>query len=140
MSLTTSALALGNHMIVAAYSGDATFGGSTSATLPPSVYQGTPPATVRITLTTSPVLSVTGQPVTLTAALQGSLAVLPTGFVQFVVDGVAVGTAGVTTAAPARATWVISTLLPGIHVVTATYLGDATYAGATSTPVLQAVR
>jgi hypothetical protein len=79
-SLTTSALAIGTHKVRADYSGDGNFLGSTGAT------DATVQGTTTTTLAANPVVSVFGQPVTLTANVAANTITpfTPTGNVDFV--------------------------------------------------------
>ena len=131
---TTAALAPGTHLILAAYSGDSNFSGSTSATLPQVVNQDA--STTGVTTSLNP--SVWGQAVTFTATVASAVPGLgtPTGEVGFY-DGtqlldtetLADGTASYTTAA----------LAVGGHSVTAVYDGDTNFLGSTSTATNQVV-
>jgi Big-like domain-containing protein len=75
-----------------------------------------------------------GDPVTFTAQVSRngpSIATAPTGNVQFLIDGVDLGTP-VTISVSGSATSEVSTSMPiGDHVITAIYSGDGNYAGST---------
>ncbi|MBV1854512.1 ExeM/NucH family extracellular endonuclease [Catellatospora sp. NEAU-YM18] len=96
--------------------------------------------TTAVTSSASP--SVLGAPVTFTATVAGPAGTTPTGFVQFRVDGAAVGgpvalSGGTATSSP------IASLAVGQHQVTAQYLGGASYlasAGTATQLVRYAVR
>ncbi|GHJ49090.1 hypothetical protein Cs7R123_64320 [Catellatospora sp. TT07R-123] len=86
--------------------------------------------TTAVTSSASP--SVLGAPVTFTATVTGPAGTTPTGFVQFRVDGAAVGgpvalSGGRATSSP------IASLGTGSHQVTAAYLGDGSYLASTGT-------
>ena len=72
-----------------------------------------------LTLSSSSPVSVVGQPVTLTVALQGQ-----SGTVQFTEGSTSLGSAPVT----AGAASLTLTLPAGVHTITASWAGDATYA------------
>lgn len=134
-SLTTSGLALGGHSLTAVYAGTADFAGSTSAALAQTVNQV---ATVT-SVTSSANPAVFGQSVTFTAAVTVPPVATgtPSGAVTFY-DGAAVlGTAALS--GGTTATWTTSSLLVGPHTITATYAGDAVFAGSTSLGLAQAV-
>ena len=114
----------GAHSITADYSGDASFGPSTSAALTQTVNQaGT--ATV-VTSSANP--SVSGQSVTFTATVSpvppgtGT----PTGTVTFSDGGTPLGTA--TLNGNGAATFTTSALAAGDHAITAAYGGDTNFA------------
>jgi large repetitive protein len=104
----------GTHSITAVYSGDGNYPGRTSSAYSQSVQNA---ATVNVAVTpASPVL---GQSTTITATVSPSTA---TGTVQFIIDGMLVGTATLSGGiASVSTTWSSS----GLHYVTANYLGDA---------------
>jgi len=88
------------------------------------------------TVVTSPNPSQYSRPVTMTATVTGS-GPTPTGTVTFTVNGGAVGTAPLVNG---QASFSISTIGGGTHVVRATYNGDSTYGTSTSAAVLQTVQ
>ncbi len=107
-------LAAGSHTIAARYSGDSSYpAGSGTYT------QTVSPAVAGLTLSSSSPVSVVGQPVTLTVALQGQ-----SGTVQFTEGATSLGSAPVT----AGAASLMLTLPAGVHTITASWAGDATYA------------
>ncbi|MDI1462810.1 ExeM/NucH family extracellular endonuclease [Catellatospora sp. KI3] len=86
--------------------------------------------TTAVTSSASP--SVLGAPVTFTAAVTGPAGTTPTGYVQFRVDGAAVGgpvalSGGKAVSSP------IASLAVGSHQVSAAYLGDASYLASSGT-------
>jgi hypothetical protein len=134
-AFATSALAAGSHLVRADYSGDSTNGPSSGLTT----------ATVNTVLTTTVVTSNRvptanlGQTVTFTAAVTAATGTLvPTGTVQFAIDGVPAG-AAVTLNALGRATYATATLSAGSHTVVATYGGSAIHAASTSAGYAQVV-
>jgi hypothetical protein len=125
-SITT--LGGGQHIITAVYSGDANFAPSTG-TLPHAVTRtGSTTA-----LSLSSPLTVFGQVDTFTAIVSPATPglPLPTGAVQFQIDGVNFGAP--VTLVGGRATIADSTTLsPGPHTITAIYAGDANFTGSSS--------
>jgi large repetitive protein len=128
--LTVSTLTLGSHTLTGQYGGDGTLAGSTSSPVGHTVYQGTAPTSTTTTLSTSPNPSTSGQTVTLTATVTARRA-SPTGTMLFYVDGVAVGSA--VTNAGGQATLQVSGMALGNHLITAQYVGTATFASSTGT-------
>ena len=114
---------VGSKTITVTYEGDGDFKTSSKTTA-----HAVNPAAAGVTVTSSANPSVTGQAVTLTATVTGSVGT-PGGTVQFNVDGAGFG-APVTLSAGGTATTTTSSLAVGTHSVAATYSGDATYAGA----------
>jgi alpha-tubulin suppressor-like RCC1 family protein len=125
-TLSTSALSVGRHTITATYSGNATFLASTG-TRSQTVNKG---ATTTV-VTSAPAPSSFGQVVTLTATVSSACAI-PGGTVSFSdsVNG-ALGT--VTLNAGGAATLSTSALSVGVHTITATYSGNATFLASTGT-------
>jgi hypothetical protein len=129
-SLTTAALAVGTHSITATYSGNTNFSSSASSPLTQAVgVIGTATA-----LTSSLDPSVFGQAVTFVATVNPSSG--PTGTVQFF-DGV--NSLGTVALSGGTASLTTSALAVGTHFITATYGGDASYGGSTSSAVTQTV-
>jgi parallel beta-helix repeat protein len=117
-TLTTATLAPGTHSIVAVYAGDATYTGSPSAPLAQSV-AADPPA---VGLRPSANPAEYHQPLTFTATVSPTApgTLTPTGFVQFKVNGVPLGSpvavSGGVAVSPA-----ISSLTIGAYSVTASF-------------------
>jgi hypothetical protein len=124
----TPALAQGSYQIVATYSGDANNQGSASAPLPLTVSQ----ATTQTALVVAPNPALVLAPITFTATLTDNGGT-PTGSVNFLANGNAIGTGTVNPSG--TATFTTSTLTAGTYVITASYMGDANDAGSTSLPV-----
>jgi hypothetical protein len=132
-SLTTSFAAAGNYTIVAIYSGNEWYAGS-SARTEQTVGQS-PLASTATELITSASPSLPGQAVTFTATVEGlgGGGVTPTGSVKFLDGTTLLGME--TLDANGSATCTTSTLALGDHNITAIYSGDDTYFGSTYTIV-----
>ncbi|MDE2590151.1 MAG: Ig-like domain repeat protein, partial [Patescibacteria group bacterium] len=123
----------GSHTITAVYSGDSNFVTGYSAQLTQIVSQDS-----SVTVSTSQNPSTSSQQITLTATVssQSQSSNIPTGNVQFVIDGsnfgspvsLSAGTASLDTA-----------LSGGNHTITASYLGDSIFLGSTSSSIMQLV-
>jgi FtsP/CotA-like multicopper oxidase with cupredoxin domain len=130
-SCSTNALSVGSHSIVAVYSGDTTYAGSTSHPVTQHVLQAT-----SVSLTSSVTSTFIGTSVTFTATVTPGTA---TGTVTLF-DGTAViGCCSLRPVTGGVATCTISTLGVGSHGITAVYSGDATHAYSTSNVVIQVV-
>lgn len=134
--LTITTLSVGIHQITATYSGSAAFNGSTSG-IPPST-SAIPPISVGKITTASELLPThvsttdatrTVMSVQVTAA-DGSI---PTGFVNFVLDGSAPQPYPLSAVGKAQFSRAFT---PGsTHTVSAAYPGDAAYNGSTALPM-----
>src|SRR5206468_4232089 len=128
---------------------------TTTTTSPPSTTPAPPPTTSTTTsptttttalpgtttgLTSSVQPSVFGQPVTFTAtvAAKSPGAGTPTGTVTFKDGSSTLGTG--TLNSSGQAMFTTSTLAVGPHSITASYGGDATFSGSTSSPLTQTVK
>ncbi|MGA9508711.1 MAG: Ig-like domain-containing protein [Candidatus Sulfotelmatobacter sp.] len=132
-TFTTSSLVAANHVLLAAYPGDANFAPSLSATitLPVSKY-----ATATV-LSSTPNPSSSGQAVTLTAQITTTGPSSPTGSVTFRNGTTTVGTTALNSSRIATLT---TKLLPvGADQLTATYGGDTMNSTSTSPPITQNV-
>jgi Bacterial Ig-like domain (group 3) len=130
--------ATGAHLVDAAYSGDTAFLGSSSPQLTQTVGSLLQPTTTVVT--SNRILSANlGQNITFTATVRPVTGTaIPTGTVQFNVDGVNVG--GVLTmTAQGRATYSTTALSAGSHNVMATYGGSAIYGLSGSATFIQLV-
>jgi|GEM_PF-797410 parallel beta-helix repeat (two copies) len=131
-TFTTAAnLGAGNHLLTAAYSGDGSFVPSTSSTLTQVVDH----AASATTLGSGTNPSTFGQAVTLTATVS-STGGTPTGTVTFAEGATTLGTAAVTNGS---GTLTVGALTAGLHSITASYSGDATFGTSTSAALSQAV-
>jgi autotransporter-associated beta strand protein len=130
---TSTALTAGPHSITAVYSGDMNFTSSTSL---PLVQTVNPALATTISLTSSPNPSVFSQPITLAATVTpvapatGS----PTGTVVFEDGATTLGTG--TLDNNGRASFQISTLAVGTHLLTAIYNGSISFAASTTPSAL----
>jgi uncharacterized protein (TIGR03437 family) len=123
-SITTT-LTGGTNSIVATYSGDSVYSGS-SGTLQLTVNK--PPST--LLFSSSPSVSVFGQPVTLTVRITGSTqggTALPTGTVTFFDNNVNIGVVNLVNGV---ATLTLSNLPVGVNTFTVVYSGDANFGSA----------
>jgi hypothetical protein len=137
-SFTTSSLSSGAHDIVAIYSGDSVYGNSMGS-ITQTIDQSNLPSTTTSLNSTTP-SSVFGQAVTFTATVSGGNAT-PTGSVVFEDGTTVIGTSSLSLVGGSyQASLTTSTLVWGMHAITAVYLGDGNNAGssgATSLDVLQ---
>jgi hypothetical protein len=116
LSLTT--LAVGTHTIAAQYSGDANYGGDTSAAVTVTITQAA--STTAVTSSANPGLA--GQSVTLTAKVSSS-GPTPTGNVTFTSGSTTLATVALSGGSAAYTT--TSFTKPGTLAITASYSGDA---------------
>lgn len=131
-SLSTSALTVGNHNIIATYGGGTNHATSASGSLVQSV--GLLSTTTTLASSSNP--SLVGEAVTFTATV-ASASGSPTGSVTFK-DGAS--TIGVGQIAGGKATLQIGTLAAGAHTIVAVYDADATFATSSSAPLTQTVK
>jgi len=124
-------LAVGSHSITAQYSGDSTFGASTSAALSQSVLA---PTTIAVSSNENP--SMIGDDVTFTATVSGKdgSGDVPSGDVDFFNNGVNVGSGSVSE--NGQAIFDTASLSIGTHQITAQYLGDAHFSASITTASL----
>ena len=128
-TFATASLGVGTHSITAVYGGDSGHTGSTSSALTETVNK----ASTSTTLTSSPNPSKSGNRVTFTATVSPSTAA---GTVQFFDGSTSLGSANITGGTATLATSVLS---GGKHSITATYSGNANFAGSTSAVLTQSV-
>jgi Bacterial Ig-like domain (group 3) len=135
----TSALAVGQHSVAAAFSGDSSFASDTVAS---PLVQVVDSRATKVTASSSASPSSVGQPLTFTATVTPSAGEGdPTGSVTFIVDGkVQTPVPLELTSGGARAVIQISNLSAGEHTVSASYSGDATDSPSSlATPLVQTV-
>jgi hypothetical protein len=126
----------GTHYVDAVYEGNASFASSTSTTIP---LQGSTVATT-LTLSANPNQQMLTMPIVFTAQL-GSVSneppfANPTGTVSFFdqsLGGQLLGTAPM--GANGQAVFTTSSIGPGVHNITASYSGDATFLASSSSQV-----
>jgi uncharacterized repeat protein (TIGR03803 family) len=121
---TTSALSVGSHTVLAIYSGDANFAGSTGGPFTQIVSKGL----ITTTITSNNGASIYGQPVTYTVTVTPTFATGSgvTGSVQFQIDGSNVGSAVALSGNTASYT-TTSVLTAGSHSIQAVYSGDSNF-------------
>ena len=126
-SITTSSLSVAQHAIVATYSGDDSFHGSTD-----TVVQKVNRAQTSTLVTSSVNPAQSGEPVTFTAEVSPVApgAGDPTGTVSFTVNGANLGGPATVVNGVATSTSFAS-LSPGSYVVKATYSGDGNFVTST---------
>jgi hypothetical protein len=128
-SLSTAHVNSGANVISATYNDPTNFFSTATTQLTQTVSQ----SSSSITVTPTALSSVYGTPLTFTAVVTPATA---TGSVQFLVDGALQSTG---TLASAMAAYSTAGLLPGIHQITASYLGDTNDAGSSSPPIMVSV-
>ena len=137
-TLVTSSLAVGTHSITAVYSSDANSLPSTSAPITEQVRKSS--TTTSLASSLNP--SMSGQPVTLTAAVLVTRpgVGIPTGIVSFL-EGTSVLGSGTLrmVGGVVQTTFTTSTLSVGSHQITAVYAGSPNFNGSTSTILTQTV-
>lgn len=129
----TSALTAKTYSIVATYSGDNSYSGSTSSAATLTVTSALDPTstTISISATPSSTQADVGSSVTMTATVAHSAgASAPTGSVTFLNGSTTLGTA--TLDSSGAATYSTSSLGANQYSITARYAGDGTYAGSSS--------
>jgi hypothetical protein len=133
-TLTATFVASGTHPLVAVYSGSSTLVGGSSASLSQKVNA----ATATVSLTGSGTPTVFGQVVSLTTIVTASGGgAVPTGSINLF-DGSSIILSG-TLDGGGKFVASTSSLSLGSHTLTAQYSGDANYAAATSSPLVQTV-
>ena len=131
--LNTSTIPAGSNSISATYSGDSTFGTS-STTTPAAISVAQASTTLGVASSDNP--SVTGESVTFTATVTPGSGTGMTGTVTFFDNGVQIGTGSVS---GGQATYSTSTLTLGSHPVTASYGGDSNFTGSSTSITLNQV-
>ena len=130
--LTSSALAVGSHIVTVNYGGDRNF-----STVSAQLIQTVTNANTRMTIAASANPSVYGQPLRLTASVTSNGGTA-TGRVTFTDGGKAIGSAPLNSSGVAELT--LSTLAPGAHTIVATYAGDGKADPSASTPLSLSVK
>ena len=131
-SIGTATLTAGTHMITAVYSGSSTYSSSTSTVLTQVVVAPNTGTTTSLTASADPVAAGLTLILTSTVTAVTTGQSQPAGTVNFLDGTTMLGTATLTSGS---ATFTISTLSVGTHLITAVYTPSGTYASSTS-PVL----
>ena len=133
-TFSPSSLSVGSHSITAVYSGDTDFTGSSSVAITQTVNQAS--GTTSVSSSVNP--SVYGQSVTFTATVTpvSPGAGIPTGTVTFYDGPASLGTGTLSSGSAAFST---SSLIVGLHSITAEYGGDTGFTGSTSDTITQTV-
>jgi hypothetical protein len=132
-TFATSALTVGVHDITAVYSGDTNFAGSTSSEVTITINSATPINTTT-TLTASATSALVGTSLTFSAAVTpASGGGIPAGTIIFMDGSSAIGV--VTLDANGNASLITSTLLAGVHSITAQYSGSGSFNPSTSSAI-----
>jgi YVTN family beta-propeller protein/uncharacterized repeat protein (TIGR03803 family) len=121
---TYSALPAGSDLVVASYSGNASFAPSSGNVTQAVTQAGQSTTTTTVTSSANP--STFNQQITFTATVVGQSGGAPTGTVTF---GDGVTTLGSSTLSGGTATLSIATLAVGPHPITAVYSGDTNFVG-----------
>ena len=132
---TTSTLTNGLHVITATFNGNAQQQ-IQSSTSPPVNQEVLVPTTVVLASSSNP--SVFGNPVTFTATVTSQSTQPATGAVNFLDGAQQIGTANLTAAG--QAVFATASLAPGMHSITAVYVGDTDNSPGTSPAVSQVVK
>ena len=123
-----STLALGSHTIAATFIANGSF--ATSSNTTPQVVNSAPAAPTSTTVSGTPNPSTVGQTVTFTATVSSSSGI-PTGSVDFTEGTTDFGTFPLN--ASGQATVQVSSLALGTHTITATFIGNASFATSSNT-------
>jgi Glycoside hydrolase family 44/Bacterial Ig-like domain (group 3) len=118
-AFTVTTLAAGTHSVTASYAGDAADGTSTSGAVSIQVNAAGGLQATTTTLAASAATAVSGQPITLTAAVSPASG---TGTITFLDGGTSIGSASLTAG---KGMLALSTLSVGSHSLSAAYSGDA---------------
>ena len=134
--LVISTLAVGSHPVSAAYGGSINYLASTSANLIQTVNNANSRTVVTTSLTPAPRNTTVVFTATVSAVAPG--AGIPTGTVQFRIDGVDVGAPAAVNAS-GQAAFATSTISVGRHTISAVYAGDASFNASTSAGIAQRI-
>jgi hypothetical protein len=137
-ALLTAALPVGTDHITATYSGDSAYNASASAALTQVIAPPLNAISTTTTLASSALTAPGGTSVTITATVTPSTpGVVPTGTVNFTLNGAPLGSSPVQS--DGTAAFTSTTLAVGTDPIIATYNGDATYAASTSTALTETI-
>lgn len=123
----------GTHSLQASYPGDTNYTGSTSSSVPISIAKNS--ATILLTPASTSLTAGGTLLMNVTLTPTGTGAASPTGFVNFLVDNVTVGTGLVVAGSPSTASLTVATPSIGTHSLQAVYSGDGNYGTVTSSAV-----
>jgi hypothetical protein len=143
-STAASSMAAGNHIVTAVYSGDGSFNTYTGTLTGGQVVNKTN-TTTTLASSVNPVPYLQAVTFTATVAAVAPGAGVPSGTVQFTIDGTNLGTP-VTLAGGSATSQATSTLTldpgsgTGDHQVSAVYSGDASFNGSTGAPLTETVK
>ncbi len=130
---TTAALAVGAHNITAVYSGDSNFASSTSNVATITI-NTVAPINTATSLTASVTSALVGTSITFTSKVTpASGTALPTGTISFLDNGSAIGVEDLD--ATGGTSLITSSLMAGVHSITAKYSGDGSFNPSTSSAV-----
>jgi hypothetical protein len=137
--VTTSFAAPGTHALTAAYDGDPTFNGSTSATSSHTVNDASASTTTTLALS-SQVVPV-GAPVTLEATLETAAGKgVPTGEIEFLDGDTSLGVVPLSASGSRFVALLTTATIPaGARTLVARYAGDTVFAASASAPQLLTV-
>jgi hypothetical protein len=136
-SLTITSLAAGTHHLTAVYLGSPTYSGSTSADGPVTVLPPAQQAPASVALSSSSQLAGAGQFVTFSAVVSSTAGGTPSGTVTFLDGSTPLGTATLSQGACSFST---SALSLGVHGIIAAYNGSASYAGVSSSALVETIQ
>jgi len=130
-SITISTPSIGTHTIQANYGGDGNYNATTSAGVTIAVTKGN--TTLAITPATTTPLGGSNMQVTATVAATIAGTTVPTGIVNFTLDGASVGNGTISGGTTAS----INITVPstGTHALQASYAGDTNFNGSVAPPV-----
>jgi sugar lactone lactonase YvrE len=124
-TIQTGSIPIGYYYVYAQYLGDAAYAPSASTGMDLEIE----PKSATVQLTASTAIANAGDPITLSAQVVGLSSGIPTGNIQFQIDGTTVATVALQASA-AAATVAVPT--PGQHSLQAVYIGDVQFGQAVS--------
>jgi subtilase family serine protease len=122
-----ASLTVGSHSVTATYAGDSSFNNSASLAVNVTITKGSP----RVAISSAASFTA-GQPGTLTVAINPTGPITPTGTVQLLDGGVALGAPATIAPGSTQVSLPVTFQTGGAHSVTASYSGDTTYNAAVS--------
>ena len=132
-TLDVASLPAGTNSITASYSGDANFAAATASSIDVTI-SAQAPITTKLSLSANATSTTSGGPIVLTATLSPSVVqgLSATGTVSFFNGSTNLGAAPLSNGA---ATLDVASLPAGTNSITASYSGDANFAGVTSSSI-----